>query len=80
MIKLSLNKKEAARFYKLLSEKGNEETMNRYAEMLYNGTGIDVDKKEAARLYKLSGEKGNDHALLCYANMLLSGDGIPQNE
>ena len=42
-----MNKKEAAKYYKMAADKGNDDGMFNYALMLSNGEGIDTNKKEA---------------------------------
>ena len=57
---IEMNKKEAARYYKLAADKGDTESMNKYSEMLSKGNGIEKNLKEAARYLKLASNQYND--------------------
>ena len=46
---IGVDKKEAAKYYKMSADKGNSTSMCYHAYMLKNGDGIDINKKEAAR-------------------------------
>ncbi len=66
--------------YKELADKGNIEAIYYYAEMLYNGYGVNKNKEEAAKYYKMAADKGHTKAIFNYAIMLDSGDGIEKNK
>lgn len=51
------NKEEAAHFYKLSAEKGNDVAMKNYAQMLEKRDGIPVNKKEAVHYYQMAIQK-----------------------
>ena len=68
--------KEAAYYYKMSADKGNDLAMLKYAYMLHDGHGIEQNKKEAACYLKISADKGNIIAMYSYAEMLRNGDGI----
>lgn len=84
-----VNKKEAARFYKINSENLRQfgfifsflkESTEKLANMLYYGDGIDQNKHEAAMYYKKLTCEGYEDDMIKYTNMLLNGDGIAQDK
>ncbi|KAK8843012.1 hypothetical protein M9Y10_025199 [Tritrichomonas musculus] len=52
------NKKEAAKYLKYASDKGDIRSMVLYGIMLNSGDGIELDLKEAARYFKMAADKG----------------------
>ena len=73
---MKVDKKKAARFYKMASDQGNPYAMNNYGFMLSNGVGLKVDKESAAKYFKLAADHGNKDAMINYGNMLYNGGGI----
>ena len=51
---LNRAKKAASRYFKKEADQGHFESMKKYANMLYEGDGIEKNKKEASRYYKLA--------------------------
>ncbi len=74
------NKEKSLHYCKLAADSGHIEAIKVYANMLYNGNGINQDKVKAAEYYKEASEELNGFACFLYANMLYSGDGIEQNK
>ena len=52
-IGVNLNKKEAAKYFKMAADEGDVSGMRNYAIMLENGEGMKANKREAARIFKL---------------------------
>lgn len=57
------DKKEAARLFKMASERGDSAAMYNYAYILENGLGCPSDRQEAFRYYKMSADLGNYNAM-----------------
>lgn len=53
---ISVNKQEAAKYFKMAVDKGYANSMNNYAVMLKNGEWVPVNKQEAAKYFKMSAE------------------------
>ena len=51
---VDLNKKEAAKYYKMAADLGQSEAIHNYAMMLKKGEGIKVNKKEARKYMKMT--------------------------
>lgn len=58
---IPVDKREALRYYKISTEKGDSNAMNNYGYMLDhgNGNGIQVEKRLAVRYYKMAILKSN---------------------
>lgn len=69
---VSVNKKEAANYFKKAADNGVSTAMFCYAEMIHNGEDFDENRPEAARYYKLVADNKN---ILAYVT-ILSNDGI----
>ena len=48
----SVNRSEAAKYFKMAADKGNKEAMSNYATIKYKGEIVPADKKEAAKYLK----------------------------
>ena len=57
-----LNKKEAAKWYRLSAEQGNAEGQVNLGRMYAQGHGVPEDDKEAGKWFRLSAEQGNARA------------------
>lgn len=57
------DKKEAARLFKMASDRGDCAAMYNYAYILENGLGCPSDRQEAFRYYKMSADLGNYNAM-----------------
>ena len=75
-----INKKEAARFLKILADGGHVDSMNNYGNILSLGDGIEINKQEAAKYFKMAADKGNEIGMFNYSLALENGDGIEVNK
>lgn len=76
---IAVNKREAARYYKMASDNGNKNAMNEYAAMLNKGDEIAVKEREAVRYFKMAADNGHINAMFNYGFVLARGDGIAVN-
>lgn len=60
--KISKDKKEAARYFKLAAEDGSIDAMLKYAEMNEKGDGIPIDIQEAIKYYQKALSKNDKKA------------------
>ena len=60
---VSLDFKEAIRWYLLSAEQGHADAQNNLATMYAEGEGVKKDYKKAVRLYESAAQKGNFDAL-----------------
>ncbi|KAK8836822.1 hypothetical protein M9Y10_037346 [Tritrichomonas musculus] len=74
------NKPEAAYYFKMAADQGDDEAMFKYANMLRKGDGISFSKGRAVKYYKKAIDKGNIKAIETYAKMLEIGDCVPENK
>ncbi len=83
------DKEKSLHYCKLAADSGHIEAIKVYANMLYNGDGIEQNKAMAAEYYKKIFEtpkKNDTHEKLIidtkvvYANILYNGDGINQDK
>ena len=68
--------KEAVKYFKMASDKGNPEAMCKYSYMFSNGQGIGANQEESLKFMKMSAEKGHLPAIETYTRMLNSGVGV----
>ncbi|KAK8892911.1 hypothetical protein M9Y10_030163 [Tritrichomonas musculus] len=54
--------------------------MQKYANKLYKGIGIEMNKEEAARFFKKDADLGEAESMFIYGDMLYEGDGIEMNK
>jgi TPR repeat protein len=72
---------EAARIYKLATDRGDASAQVRLGSMYETGRGVPRDDTEAARLYKLAADQGNASAQNSLAFMYLEGrGGLPKDD
>ncbi|KAK8846346.1 hypothetical protein M9Y10_020356 [Tritrichomonas musculus] len=71
---------EAADYFKDSADRGNVDAMLKYADMLYEGVGVDIDKESACSYYYKAAEEGNAEAMYKYAKMLNDSDGVEQDK
>jgi TPR repeat protein len=72
--------KEAAKWYKMASDKGNAEGQLGFGELLEAGQGVTKDVAEAIRLYRLAAEQGLAAAQYTIGFMYEEGRGMPANQ
>ena len=72
--------KEAAKYFKMACDEGNQYAIIRYALMLIEGEGCEINKEEGIKYLKELCNKGISEAINLYASMLITGDKIPKNE
>lgn len=63
----------------IITDKGNDQAMCKYAYMLEHGDGVLANVKEAIRYYRMAIYKGNVNAMLNYALLLKHGDFVASN-
>ncbi|KAK8876526.1 hypothetical protein M9Y10_006742 [Tritrichomonas musculus] len=68
-----VNKKEAAKYFKMGADRGSPICMSSYAVMLFNGDGIDEDKEEAIKYLKLAADYGSPDSIYRYEKYLEKG-------
>lgn len=61
-IGVSVDYKEAARYYKLAADQGNLPGMSNYGVCLEMGCGVPMDKAEALKYYRRAADDGNKEA------------------
>ncbi len=74
------DKEKSLHYCKLAADSGHIEAIKVYANMLYNGDGIEQNKAMAAEYYKEAAEREDIPSMRLYADMLYNGDGIEQNK
>ena len=77
---IEVNKKEAAKYFKASSEKGNINSMYYYAKILFEQNETISKIEEAVYYIKTSADKGNVDSMLQYGIMLLNGNGVQINK
>lgn len=70
-VSFGFNKKEIVQYILLAIEKGSNDAMLFYADMLFTGDGIEMNKKEAIRYYEMSANYGNQKAILTLGKIFL---------
>lgn len=60
---VAMNRKEAARFFKMAANKGDSNSMYNYGMMLRNGDGIAKNRKESDRYLNMAAIRGNPIAI-----------------
>ena len=76
---IDTKKEELAKHYKQAADKGDVESMFKYAFMLDEGYGIEKNKKEASKYYKKAADEGHTKSMYKYGFMLANKDGIEEN-
>lgn len=66
---IPVDKKEAAKYFKMAADKGYSGAMFFYAEMLERGDGIPSDMKESHKYYQMAADNGNEDAKRKLKNM-----------
>lgn len=65
---------EAVRLFKIASEKGNENAMNKLGEIYGAGyKDVPININESMTYYQMSADAGNIKGLICYCNSIVSG-------
>lgn len=77
---VTVNKTDAAYYFKIAADKGNVDAMLNYANIINNGDGVTADKIGAAHYFKLAADNGNVDAMFIYGQMLEEGNGIPKDK
>jgi TPR repeat protein len=67
---------EAARWYRLAADKGNEEALCFIGKMYETGDGVAQDFSEAMRWYQLAAERGNAGAMFNIGMMYVRSQGV----
>lgn len=70
-MEVEVDKKETTHYFKMASDKGDEDSMYDYACMLMDGNAI--------VLFKTAADKGNVSAMLTYASLLNDREGTINN-
>lgn len=65
-----VNKKEAAKYYKISADKGCPTAMFNLATMFEEGECVPVNKEEAVKYYKLSDDCGDKVAMYAYGSLV----------
>lgn len=76
---VTMDYKEAAKWYRLAADKGDAEAQKRLAQLYEVGQGVPRDEAEAAKLFQSAAEKGNVDAQYSLGAMYTSGRGVPPN-
>ena len=64
--RISVDKVEAAKYFKMAADKGDIQGMYHYASMLNSGDGIPVDKNESLKYYKRTSDLGDEESAHIY--------------
>jgi TPR repeat protein len=70
---------EAAKYFKMSADQGNQDGQSRYGLFLERGTGVEQNVIEAAKYYKLSADQGDSTGQNRYGDCLEKGRGVDQN-
>jgi len=76
---VSQDDKEAAKWYRLAADQGNEVAQLDLGLMYYAGQGVSRDYREAAKWCRLAAEQGMAEAQLSLGEMYREGQGVPQD-
>ena len=75
----AIDKKEAAKWYRLAAEQGNQYAQFNLALLYKNGEGVTQDYKEAVKWYRLAAEQGNAGAQNNLGHAYFNGRGLTQD-
>ena len=75
----AIDKKEAAKWYRLAAEQGNQYAQFNLALLYKNGEGVTQDYKEAVKWYRLAAEQGNADAQFGLGIRYDNGQGVLQD-
>lgn len=64
---IEVNKEEAAKYYKIVSDKEHVKSKYSYAKMLRGGDRISIDKEDVYKYLKTSDDKDYQYSIYSYA-------------